>query len=382
MGMSWEQVVEQTARYRAQVSEAALIYWKWLVHLDEPLLARQFLDTMMPAVLEDSGAVKHARQVTEQRLTRVVQSWPEYRAEYVASLAQPQQFGDVPLAEDPTRLDAGRFRYALNWLANAAPGDYAIHVLSIGAWDCIVEREFLLRDPRVTLTISDIDGTRARALAADFPGRVIVHEPTDFLDWPRGDELPEDRPCVNAHGACSRGSCECSFPPLFRGFDLILFFEVLEHLPDDGAALRALRSRLVPKHGRLLLSTPKAGAWLLTKPIESINFWGHVRAYAPLRLYDTLRAAGLDGGLYAVDCGLTFYAELAAVDPVPWWSHRAKTLYIPDGASDPVTLARVHQDGPVIVRCKRPAYPHDMLIAHDNVLWPDAPELSPCPPSP
>lgn len=72
------------------------------------------------------------------------------------------------------------------------------------------------------------------------------------------------------------------------GFDLVTLFDVLEHLEDPVASLRALRERLVPG-GRLLLTVP-AQPWL----------WGphdahhrHYRRYDKRTLRTHLEAAGL-----------------------------------------------------------------------------------------
>jgi SAM-dependent methyltransferase len=70
-------------------------------------------------------------------------------------------------------------------------------------------------------------------------------------------------------------------------FDLVCAFEVLEHIDDDAAALRAWWERLRPR-----------GALLLTVPPFQDRFGaadrrvGHVRRYEPGGLADALRSAG------------------------------------------------------------------------------------------
>lgn len=71
-------------------------------------------------------------------------------------------------------------------------------------------------------------------------------------------------------------------------FDLVCAFEVLEHIADDAAALRAWRERLRPE-GRLMLTVPpfqhRFGA--------ADRRVGHVRRYEPDALAEALRSAGL-----------------------------------------------------------------------------------------
>lgn len=70
-------------------------------------------------------------------------------------------------------------------------------------------------------------------------------------------------------------------------FDLVCAFEVLEHIADDGAALRAWWGRLRPG-GRLMLTVPpfqgRFGA--------ADRRVGHIRRYEPGDLVATLRTAG------------------------------------------------------------------------------------------
>jgi SAM-dependent methyltransferase len=51
------------------------------------------------------------------------------------------------------------------------------------------------------------------------------------------------------------GELPCQIPFAGGGFDLIMLLDVLEHIEDDGAVLRVLKSRLKPG-GRLLITVP------------------------------------------------------------------------------------------------------------------------------
>jgi SAM-dependent methyltransferase len=70
-------------------------------------------------------------------------------------------------------------------------------------------------------------------------------------------------------------------------FDLVCAFEVLEHIPDDAAALRAWWERLQPG-GRLMVTVPpfqrRFGA--------ADRRVGHLRRYEPEGLVEALRSAG------------------------------------------------------------------------------------------
>jgi SAM-dependent methyltransferase len=72
-------------------------------------------------------------------------------------------------------------------------------------------------------------------------------------------------------------------------FDSIVSFNVLEHIPDDGAALDALSRLLVPG-GRLCLLVP-AHPFLFGPLDEAL---GHERRYEKSGLRSRLEAAGLD----------------------------------------------------------------------------------------
>ena len=74
-----------------------------------------------------------------------------------------------------------------------------------------------------------------------------------------------------------------------EAFDLVLAFEVLEHLEDDAGALREWRSRLRPG-GRLLISVPAREArWTATD-----DWAGHLRRYERKDLLALLDRCGFE----------------------------------------------------------------------------------------
>lgn len=77
--------------------------------------------------------------------------------------------------------------------------------------------------------------------------------------------------------------------PAEARFDLVCAFEVLEHIEDDRAALRAWAARVRPG-GRLLVSTPAFAA----RFGPSDEMVGHFRRYEPSQLAALLEESGLD----------------------------------------------------------------------------------------
>lgn len=124
----------------------------------------------------------------------------------------------------------------------------------------------------------------------------------------------------------------------FEGpFDLVCGFDVLEHIEDDGAALRALTPLLAPG-GRLLLTVP-AHPWLWS---AHDAFLHHHRRYTAAGLRATLEAAGLEvlrltplnAWLFPLVAGVRLFGRLTgrgeAVGsplPSPWLNACLKRIY-------------------------------------------------------
>ena len=104
---------------------------------------------------------------------------------------------------------------------------------------------------------------------------------------------PDELSCEAAKEALGRlgsGEMVCgdvSALPAGAVFDAVCAFEVLEHIEDDGAALRSWRERLRPG-GSLLMSVP-----LYQRRFAAADrFVGHFRRYDPEPLGELLEAAG------------------------------------------------------------------------------------------
>ena len=75
---------------------------------------------------------------------------------------------------------------------------------------------------------------------------------------------------------------------LRQRYDLIILFDVLEHITDENAFLSALIFHLAPG-GRLIVNVP-AGMWAFSKYDEAA---GHVRRYSIRTLQEAVRRSGL-----------------------------------------------------------------------------------------
>src|SRR5437588_9069627 len=92
-----------------------------------------------------------------------------------------------------------------------------------------------------------------------------------------------------------------------NGYDLIALLDVLEHVPDDLASLRAIHMRLKPG-GALLLTVP-ANAWMWSAHDAAHH---HFRRYSKKRLEELFLRAGLEVQLLSYFNTLLFPLVAAA----------------------------------------------------------------------
>ena len=147
--------------------------------------------------------------------------------------------------------------------------------------------EWLLRRARPFLGQRVLDvgagiGTFTALLAAEGKSVVAAEPDPAFVPLLRSRFADRDNVAVIEHGALAL-SAE-SFEPV----DSVVCFNVLEHIPDDAAALRALRAHLVPG-GHLLLLVP-AHPVLFGSIDRTV---GHERRYVKRGLARRLGEAGL-----------------------------------------------------------------------------------------
>jgi 2-polyprenyl-3-methyl-5-hydroxy-6-metoxy-1,4-benzoquinol methylase len=123
----------------------------------------------------------------------------------------------------------------------------------------------------------------------------------------------------------ARQRCSCALvqadlvrPPFSKAFHLIGMFDVLEHMSDDRAVLRDLRSMLDAR-GKLLLTVPAQPKLWSSFDEES----GHCRRYEKEELERKLKECG-----YKIEY-LTAY--MAGIYPLMWLSRRLSRTSAPNG---------------------------------------------------
>jgi SAM-dependent methyltransferase len=114
--------------------------------------------------------------------------------------------------------------------------------------------------PDVSVTVCELDNRFEERLKPElqkeFGQRIQFHVMQDFTDW-TDDE-----------------------------YDLVLMFEVIEHMPDDLDCALALAKRVAP-NGSALVSTPVGYKWIEPPRVDA-EWHPHVRAYEHDRLQGVL----------------------------------------------------------------------------------------------
>ena len=101
---------------------------------------------------------------------------------------------------------------------------------------------------------------------------------------------------IGPSGSCTVGDA-LRLPFADASFDRIIASEVLEHIPEDSAAMAEI-ARVLKPGGSVAVTVPRCWpegvCWLLSKEYHS-NAGGHVRIYRRGQLRGRLEGAGLDG---------------------------------------------------------------------------------------
>jgi SAM-dependent methyltransferase len=116
-------------------------------------------------------------------------------------------------------------------------------------------------------------------------------------------------------------------------FDLVCAFEVLEHVEDDGGALREWAARVAPD-GRMLLSVPAHQHRF--GPADELV--GHHRRYSRAGLNEVLRASGLEP--VRIDAVGFPFGHL-----LEWGRNRMAARQLRDGDAPTTTAARTASSG-------------------------------------
>lgn len=222
-----------------RTEETVLAYARHLLVCQEPLKALTFLQECRPVGLENSNNLAALQARIEIGL-RHLDDWDEYK-----------HFYGVPYYYSTFDISTGtaRGRRALEVAAGLQP-DAAI--LSIGPNDGLLERRLLEKSPGVaTLTVAELEWSFDEVLdvlVQDFPGRIDRHHMQDFYDWS---------------------------PDI--AYDLVVMFEVLEHLPDEHEAVSMLAHHTADD-GVALVSVPVGKKYFEAHKADDIQYQ-HVRAF-------------------------------------------------------------------------------------------------------
>lgn len=219
-----------------------------LIACSQPLKALEIL-AQRPVGLEDAPHLNALQTRLESALAHAF-SFEEFKQRY----SVPIYLSTHPLRGNPRA----------NMLADTVKQARPKRMLAIGGNDFALERDALDVVPEMTMTVAEL-ATSADSIVADlvldYPGRIHRHEMRDFYDWaPAGEK-----------------------------FDLIVIFEVLEHLPDPEAAVDAL-ANLCADGGIVLLSVPAGIKYAADESVIDNAWFSHLHAFTPATLGGLLRS--------------------------------------------------------------------------------------------
>lgn len=243
-------------------------YVRMLLKCQEPLKAQMLLKYCRPVGTDDSPHLNNVQKRLEAGLTHV-NDFAAYKERY----SSPTYYPDSDWSTQTSR--------GLNALSWAAEHPETESVLCIGPNDGLLERKLLDLMPKAVLTFAELsygfDLVRQN-LAEEFPGRVRRHTMTeDWYDW----------------------------SPAGATFDLVVLFEVLEHLPDTQVAMERLALFTKP-NGTALVSVPVGKKWIEDEHANDLWFQ-HLRAFTPNTLkyvldqgfVESVVSEGFDGSFVA-----------------------------------------------------------------------------------
>lgn len=248
-----------------------------LVRCDENLKAHDLMQRCVPYFLEDEAYPRIAQARTDQAaMVRHVTDGAEAYAAYYSSNSHEapfeEQYGVKPMDAHERIPRAGLLRSALLENKRVVPADGANPVLL----DCACN-----------------DGWMGANLAGIVDYHGLDLNP-DCIDRARGRHIRRAKFAVgDLHQAAE---LTADIRPE-AGYDVVVCFECIEHVPDPDATLEVLAS-LVRPGGQLFVSTP-AGA------VEQGNlptWWhvepkGHVRVYTPRTFTALLEPHGTVDGV-------------------------------------------------------------------------------------
>ena len=261
--------------------------WEYMRRNEENQKAAKLLD-LVPHTIDDHPLVIHMRMQNRKVVKHL--SDPKAYVEFYNSPETGAEFLDDLFEKPPL----ARVEFLIDWLKKEKPN---ARILEIGCFDGPVGIHVLRACPDVTYVAVDamheaLVRFKARADDEGFGDRLSIHEGMDAADI-----------------------------PAIAGwkFDAVVFYEIIEHVPDPVASLERLRGRLRPGGG-LFVSTPW-GAYDRGRShnADTRDSRGHVRAMTAWELVRDVEAAGFrvdeQGGLNST-WGATLHLRASPLAPL------------------------------------------------------------------
>lgn len=252
---------ETRAKISVQFGVQKAREWKeFLLWTNEPEMAH---DVTLPPVLQQNQSLFLMDKEIEKRVAHVTDGQQAYIDTYAAI---PGETYHTSAHHRGQVLNLARTRVLLQEvraIMSCTPPPHVFKVLSVGYQDGIIEQAMLEIAENIELTVADVAPQASQGfeeLNKRFPGRVTRHRMHGIYDISPGE-----------------------------GFDAVICFEVIEHVPEPYILLHNLFDAL-KADGLLFLSTPASRKWIENHHSDFKRpdpFW-HVRSYTHTTLFHEL----------------------------------------------------------------------------------------------
>lgn len=328
-------------------------------------------ETTLPPSIRDDSRLVRLRKLINKKIEHL-QSWEDYKEAYASIPPSVYHTGDEYVT---SIANLSRTKAIVEYASNISD-EKPLKMLSIGFQDGIIEELVLNANKAIHLTVCDVAPQSNKGLARlkeIFGDRICEYKiEKNEYDWGSGDQR----------------------------FDIIIMFEVLEHLGRTWAAFSSLRN-LLSLEGRLFISVPSADKWIepYLTGLWGPEWYGHVQSFTAHELWLQLTSEwffchfmeeNFDGTLVAeaghsyqltgVRAKIKFYKYNIGIfvpqTPTPFnaFTHDEQAL---GGSEECVIHLANHlssRGNKVVVYAPRPRqYP--IVHVNNNVLWRDPQEF-------